>query len=42
MSFVIGGVIGIIIGWFIPQPQWAKDLFSSIWRKIVTPPPPGP
>jgi len=29
-EFIIGLVIGVAIGWFIPQPQWAKDLFAKV------------
>ncbi len=36
MMFVIGLVVGTIIGWLVPQPQWAKDLFAKIKEKATS------
>lgn len=28
-EFILGCVVGLAVGWwFIPQPEWAKKLFS--------------
>ncbi len=27
--------IGILIGWNLPQPQWAKNLQAKVVRKIT-------
>ena len=30
MGFLIGGVVGLIVGWnFLPQPQWVRSLFTD-------------
>ena len=30
MEFIIGGVVGLIIGWnFLPQPAWIAKLFGG-------------
>lgn len=34
MWFIIGILIGIFIGWLIPQPQWAIDLINKIKSKL--------
>jgi len=32
MSFILGVVIGLVVGWFlVPQPEWA----AGLWDKFV-------
>lgn len=35
MGFVLGLVVGVVVGWLVPQPQWAKNLFDSV-KAMVT------
>jgi len=36
MSFLLGLVIGLIVGWnFMEQPTWVKNLVNNIYNKIV-------
>lgn len=31
MEFIIGGIIGLIVGWnILPQPEWVKNLFAKL------------
>lgn len=30
MGFLLGLAIGAVIGWHVPQPQWAKDLLVKL------------
>lgn len=34
MGFLLGLVVGAVVGWHVPQPQWAKDLFAKITAKF--------
>lgn len=30
-SFIIGAVVGLVIGWnFFPQPEWSKNFFDGL------------
>lgn len=29
MSFLLGGLVGLVVGWLVPQPQWFKDLLAQ-------------
>lgn len=30
-EFFIGVAVGLVVGWwFVPQPQWAKDLYAKV------------
>jgi len=34
-SFVLGLVVGLIVGWnFLPQPQWVKNLVDKVVAKV--------
>lgn len=31
IEFMLGIAVGLVVGWFfVPQPQWAKDMYSKI------------
>jgi hypothetical protein len=30
MILALGIAIGVTVGWLVPQPQWAKDLFVKV------------
>lgn len=34
LAFSIGAVVGVLVGWNLPQPQYAKDLQAKIVAKI--------
>lgn len=34
MWFIVGLIIGIIIGWLIPQPKWAADLITKVKNRV--------
>lgn len=34
MLLIVGIVIGVIIGWLIPQPQWAANLITKIKNRV--------
>lgn len=36
LIFSLGVVIGVLIGWNLPQPQYAKDLQAKIVEKVKT------
>ncbi len=34
-DFLLGGVIGLLLGWnFLPQPQWILDLVAKLKAKM--------
>ena len=28
--FILGAIVGLVIGWNLPQPKWAKDLQDKV------------
>lgn len=35
MTFVVGVVVGLVIGWnFLPQPQWVAGLVEQLKAKL--------
>lgn len=34
MELILGFVIGLIVGWNLPQPQWAKTVTDKIVTKV--------
>lgn len=31
MTLIIGVAVGLFVGWwFLPQPQWAQDLYTRL------------
>ena len=35
MSFIVGLVIGLLVGWnLLPQPQWVIDLWNKLKTKV--------
>lgn len=30
MGFVLGLIVGAVIGWHVPQPEWAKKLLDKL------------
>lgn len=37
VSFILGTAVGLVVGWwFIPQPQWAKDVYAKLSGKSNT------
>lgn len=30
LTTVFWVIVGIVVGWFIPQPDWAKTLFQKV------------
>ena len=30
MGFIFGIVVGVVIGWLVPQPEWFTDLLAKI------------
>jgi len=39
MGFVVGGLVGLVVGWIFPQPKFIRDFFIKIG---VQSPPPTP
>lgn len=33
MSFIFGAVIGVVVGWVVPQPQWFKDFMDKVRKE---------
>lgn len=33
-ALIFGIVIGLVIGWNLPQPKWAKDLQNKVTKPI--------
>lgn len=33
MELIIGLIIGAFVGWFIPEPQFVKDLIAKFVKK---------
>lgn len=29
-SFIVGVVVGIVVGWHLPQPEWAKNALTKL------------
>lgn len=30
LEFLLGLVVGAVIGWHVPQPEWAKNLLAKL------------
>jgi len=30
--FVVGVVVGLVVGWAVPQPEWAKSIVNWVKR----------
>jgi len=30
MEFLVGVAVGLVVGWHVPQPEWAKTLFEKV------------
>lgn len=35
IGFIFGTAVGLVIGWNLPQPKWAKDLQDKITNKTT-------
>lgn len=33
-GLIVGTIVGLVIGWNLPQPKWAKDLQSKVTKPI--------
>jgi len=36
MDFIVGAVIGLIVGWHVPAPSWALSLMEKVKGKILS------
>lgn len=34
MSLFFGFVVGLVVGWNLPQPKWAADLWDKLKAKF--------
>jgi len=34
MSFLAGLAVGVLIGWHVPQPTWAKTAIEAVKTKL--------
>lgn len=32
-GFIVGVIVGLVVGWNLPQPKWARDLQDKITNK---------
>lgn len=30
LELILGLVIGVVVGWHFPQPEWAKKIFAKV------------
>jgi hypothetical protein len=33
-EFLLGAVVGVVVGWQVPQPAWAKKLMDDAKAKL--------
>lgn len=33
-SFLLGLGVGLLVGWYLPQPEWAKSLVDPVVAKV--------
>jgi hypothetical protein len=34
MTFTLGFIVGILLGWQVPQPKWVQRLWDKLAAKI--------
>lgn len=33
-EFIVGVVVGVVVGWSVPEPLWVADLIAKIKEKF--------